>query len=179
MEKILIDQNRHWTGNRYDNLMERACLNELYRLLSLKEIMVLLGVRRCGKTTIFRLLINYLMQHNDPTSIFYVNLDDPYFDAASVDAKYLYKIVENAERFSGTKIAYLFLDEIQNIPGWEKFIKSVYDSEKFKKIFITGSNSSLLQGQYATLLSGRYVNMMIHPLIMALSLQSNSTFLKT
>ena len=57
MEKILVAQNDHWSGQQYDQLLLRSCLDELYRLLSLKEIMVLLGVRRCGKTTIFKLLI--------------------------------------------------------------------------------------------------------------------------
>ena len=92
-----------------------------------------------------------------------MNLDDPYFDAAAVDAKYLYKVIESAERFTGIKIQYLFLDEIQNVKAWEKFIKSVYDSGIFKKIFITGSNSSLLQGEYSTLLSGRYIDHCIYP----------------
>src|SRR5690242_5249259 len=110
MEKLLSAQNRHWTGQSYDRLIQRTCIPELIRLLALKEIMVLLGVRRCGKTTLFRLLINHLIKTCDPKSILYVNLDDPFFDDVAFDAKSLYKIIEEAERFTQVKIQYLFLD---------------------------------------------------------------------
>ena len=164
MEKVLVQQNKHWNGQCYDGLLGRVCLGELLKMLALKEIMVLVGVRRCGKTTLFRQLINYLVEDHDPRSILYINLDDPYFDDVIDNPKGLYAIIENAERYTQTKIQYLFLDEIQNIKGWEKFVKSVYDSEVFKKIFVTGSNSQLLHGHYATLLSGRYIYHYIYPL---------------
>jgi len=56
------------------------------------------------------------------------------------------------------------LDEVQAIYGWERYVKSAYDSGEFVKIFITGSNSSLLSGELATLLSGRYISTQIFPL---------------
>jgi predicted AAA+ superfamily ATPase len=62
-----------------------------------------------------------------------------------------------SEKLTGVKVQYLFLDEVQNVKAWEKFVKAIYDNEVVKKIFITGSNSSLLDGEYATLLSGRYI----------------------
>jgi len=62
------------------------------------------------------------------------------------------------------KSATFFLDEIQNVEGWERFVKSVYDSELFTKIFITGSNSKLLASEYTKLLSGRYFDLQIYPL---------------
>ncbi len=58
---------------------------------------------------------------------------------------------------------YLFLDEIQTVKGWEHFVKSTYDSKVFKKIFVTGSNSSLLETEYSTLLSGRYFADRVYP----------------
>ncbi len=164
MEKILIYQNAHWKAP-YPGLFRRLCLKDLLTLLKTKEVLVLLGVRRSGKTTLFKLIINELLKENiHPQSILYLNLDDPYFDNAEVDAKYLYKIVEKAEQLTQIQVNYLFLDEIQNIKGWEKFVKSTYDSGIYKKIFITGSNSSLLQGDYATLLSGRYIGHSVFPL---------------
>jgi len=60
-------------------------------------------------------------------------------------------------------VQYLFLDEIQSVQGWEHYVKSVYDSQVFRKIFITGSNSSLLQNDFSTLLSGRYFSDEIYP----------------
>lgn len=158
MEKVLAEQNPHWDGISYDHVIERTVLKEFLRLLKLEEIFVLLGIRRCGKTTMFRSIINHLIKSNDPKSILYINLDAPYFDAATNDATFIYKIVEAAEKVTGEKVQYLFLDEVQNINKWEKFVKSSYDSQVYRKIFVTGSNSKLLQTDYTTLLSGRYVD---------------------
>jgi len=97
----------------------------------------------------------------DKKSILYLNLDDPYFSELYSNSKHLYKILEMSEKITGTKVKYLFLDEVQNVKDWEKFVKSIYDNEIVKKIFITGSNSSLLDGEYATLLSGRYIQDMV------------------
>lgn len=164
MDKILLIQNKHWLGKSYVGLIERNILNSLYKKLKLKEIQVILGIRRCGKSTIFKLLINHLMKKENPKSILYVNLDDPFFSDIWNDAKQIYKLLETSEKITGCKVKYLFLDEIQNISGWENFIKSLYDSETIKKIFITGSNSSLLKGQYAHLLSGRHIINQVFPL---------------
>ena len=174
MEKVLTAQNRHWSGQKYTEVVARECFPWLLKLLKLKEVLVLLGVRRCGKTTLFRQIMNHLTGDVDPKAILYINLDDPCFDNAAVDAKYLYTIIENAERLTNTKVHYLFLDEVQNIPGWEKFVKSVYDSGSYKKIFITGSNSKLLNGDYPTLLSGRYVDHTLYPLNVREILQMNA-----
>ncbi len=88
------------------------------------------------------------------------------------DPKKLYQLVISAEKISGEKIAYLFLDEIQNVQGWERFVKSVYDSEVFKNICITGSNSELLLGNYARLLTGRYLTIHVYPLSLGEILQT-------
>lgn len=164
METAILLQNPHWDDRSYSNLMKRSILEKLINKLSLKEIQVLLGVRRSGKSTLFQLLINHLMVQVDPKSILYINFDDPYYADIWQDAKLLYKVIETAEKLTGIKPIYLLLDEIQNVDGWERFVKSNYDSNQFKKIFITGSNSSLLKGNYARLLSGRYVKDYVYPL---------------
>jgi predicted AAA+ superfamily ATPase len=74
-----------------------------------------------------------------------------------------YTLIELAEKLTGEKVKYLFIDEAQAVKGWETFVKSVYDSEIFTKIFVTGSNSSFLQNEYSTLLSGRYLENKIFP----------------
>ncbi len=58
---------------------------------------------------------------------------------------------------------YLFLDEVQHLQGWEVFVKSAYDSELFDKIYVTGSNSKLLQNRFSALLSGRYFENELRP----------------
>lgn len=164
MEKALVMQNRHWKNESYAGLFARELVSVLTEKAKLKEIQVLLGIRRSGKSTLFRLIINHLMTQVDPRSVLYVNLDDPFFSEVCRDARELYRLVETAEKITGRKVSHLFLDEVQNVREWQKFVKSAYDSETFAKIFVTGSNSALLQGDYATLLSGRYVTDHVYPL---------------
>ena len=90
--------------------------------------------------------------------------DDPYFEDLYEDPKQIYRIVEIAEEITEQKIEFLFLDEIHNVNAWERFVKSTYDSKVYKKIFITGSNSKLLNSEYASLLTGRYIDKKIMPL---------------
>ncbi len=156
MEKVILQQNKHWQ-DPYPDLIFREKLKTLIQKLSLKEIQVILGVRRAGKSTLLKLLINHLMTKHDPLSILYINLDDPFYTEIYKDSSRLYQIIDFAEKLSGKKVEYLFLDEIQHVNYWEKYVKSIYDSEVFKKIFITGSNSSLLKGEYMQLLSGRFI----------------------
>lgn len=161
---MITQQNPHWHDGSYPNLMQRTCLPNLIKTLNLKEMQILQGIRRSGKSSIFLLLINHLLQTEEAKSIFYANLDDPFFEDLHNDPKLFYQLIDTAEKLTGTPIQYLFLDEVQNVDGWEKFVKSIYDAEKFKKIWITGSNSSLLNSDYAQLLTGRYLSRMIFPL---------------
>ncbi|MDF1653641.1 MAG: ATP-binding protein [Coxiellaceae bacterium] len=163
-EKVISQQNPHWHSGSYLNLMQRNYLPDLIKTLNLKEMQILQGIRRSGKSSIFLLLINHLLQTEEAKTIFYVNLDDPFFEDLHNDPKLFYQLIDTAEKLTGTTIQYLFLDEVQNVEGWEKFVKSIYDAEKFRKIWITGSNSSLLNSDYAQLLTGRYFSKMIYPL---------------
>ena len=163
MEKILISHNRHW-NQPYSGLYPRDLLRKLVQNLSVKHVQVLQGIRRSGKSTLFKLLINKLIESEDPLEILYVNLEDPFFIKYNEAPEKIYEIVETARKLTGKKVKYLFLDEVQAIAGWEKYVKTVYDNEAFEKIFITGSNSSLLNGEFATLLTGRYLSRMVYPL---------------
>lgn len=163
MEKILVSHNRHW-DRAYTGLYQRDIFQKLVKNLSARHIQVLQGIRRSGKSTLFRLLINHLIKSCDPMEILYLNLEDPFFIKFDKTPEKLYEIVETAQKLTGKKVKYLFLDEVQAITGWEKYVKTVYDNEEFKKIFITGSNSSLLNGEFATLLTGRFLSLMVYPL---------------
>ena len=162
MENTILKHNPHWK-QEYKNLHKRDALSNILSKLHLRQIEVLKGIRRSGKTTLFKLIINHLLENEEPKSILYINLDDPYFSELYSDSKNLYKLLELSEKLTATKVKYLFLDEVQNVTAWEKFVKTIYDNEIVKKIFITGSNSSLLDGEYATLLSGRYLSQTITP----------------
>lgn len=162
MESALINHNPHWVNNA-EVLFERDILPQLLSKIHLRQIHVLKGLRRSGKTTLFKLIIQHLTADHDPKKILYVNLDDPFFTQLYQDSKHLYRLLELSQKLTGEPVEYLFLDEVQNVTGWEKFIKSIYDNQVVKKIFITGSNSSLMEGEYATLLSGRYIADTVYP----------------
>jgi len=163
MEDVILAQNKHWK-NKYENLYERDVFKKLEAYLQTKHIQVIQGIRRSGKSTLFKLLINHLTQTVDPEEILYVNLDDPFFTPYRNDATKFYDIVQTAKKLTQKEVKYLFLDEVQNMKDWESYVKSVYDSELFIKIFVTGSNSTLLEGELATLLTGRYLSVEVHPL---------------
>jgi len=163
LNKVIISQNKHWESP-YQNIYKREIFDKLVSNLDTKHIQVLQGIRRGGKSTLFKLLINHLSLECDPQEILYLNLDDPFFIKYSNDATSFYEIIQTAKKLTQKEIKYLFLDEVQAIDGWERYVKSVYDSEEFSKIFITGSNSSLLNGDLARLLTGRYFNTQVYPL---------------
>lgn len=172
MESALIKHNPHWLGKE-QQLFERDILSHLLSKLHLKQVHVLKGLRRSGKSTLFRLIIQHLSQSNEPKKILYINLDDPFFTPLYQDSKHLYRLLELSEKITQQPVEYLFLDEVQNVTGWEKFVKSIYDNQVVKKIFVTGSNSSLMDGEYASLLSGRYISDTITPLSFKEALKLN------
>lgn len=163
MENVILSQNKHWKS-KYKNLYKRDIFDKLERNLHTKHIQVIQGIRRSGKSTLFKLLINHLTQTIDPEEILYMNFDDPFFTPFREDATKFYDIIQTVKKLTQKEVKYLFLDEVQNMKGWESYVKSVYDSELFTKIFVTGSNSTLLEGELATLLTGRYLSVQVHPL---------------
>ncbi len=125
-------------------------------------IKVITGIRRCGKSVILKQIINELVESGiKEENIIYVNFElSDYFDIK--EAKELDKYIK--EKIVNNKKYYLFFDEIQYVNEWEKVINSYKAKYEDKiSIFVTGSNSDLLSGELATLLSGRYVSFKIKP----------------
>ena len=176
MEQTIINQNPHWTGRKYPNLLPRTVFESLKTNLQTKHIQILTGIRRSGKSSLFAMLINELIEENKPKSILKLNLDNPLFFEIWDNPALLYRLVETAEKITGEKINYLFLDEVQAVNDWETFVKSVYDTETFKKIFVTGSNSSFLQNEYSSFLSGRYLENNVFPYSFNEILQHNNIY---
>lgn len=173
MEQVILNQNKHWKG-KYTDVFQRNVLNVLIDFLPMKEVLILTGIRRSGKSSIFKLLINELLKNTEPTKILFINSEDPHFMPAWHDATKIYGIVQTAERITESEFDYLFIDEVQNIKHWEQFIKSVYESGNYKKIFLTGSNAQLLENDYITFLSGRFIAKKIYPLSFLEILERNN-----
>lgn len=124
-------------------------------------IKVLIGPRRSGKSTILKQIIDSLIKQGIPEeNIVWMNFElSDYFEIDNI--KKLEEFIANKTENIDSKI-YLFFDEIQVVPQWEKLINSYFAKENYD-IYITGSNSKLLSGEFATYLSGRYVELNIYP----------------
>ena len=119
------------------------------------------GIRRTGKSYMMYQQIKRLLEKGVPLSqIVYVNFEDERL--LEMTSKDLNTILEIGLELSGTENRpFLFLDEIQNIDGWEKFVRRIADMKY--KINITGSNSQMLSSEIASTLGGRFVIMHVYP----------------
>ncbi len=135
-------------------------LNELIRWKDQDLIKVVTGIRRCGKSTLFELYIDYLKKEGVKSSqIIHINLEDADYDFK--DYKELYGYI--SKKLNNDENYYVFLDEVQNVPEFQKAVDSLY-IKKNVDVYITGSNAYLLSGELATLLSGRYIEIKMLPL---------------
>lgn len=125
-------------------------------------IKVISGVRRCGKSSIMKLIIKELLSSGiNEDNIVYLNLDKRPYSGISTPSQLDNLIEESTKGIEGKK--YLFIDEIQNVNGFEPVINSWREEGNFS-IFITGSNSYLLSGELVTKLTGRYIEFPLLPL---------------
>lgn len=135
-------------------------LEQLKRFKDKDLIKVVTGIRRCGKSTLFELFINYLQESGiKDEQIIKINLEDADYNFEHY--KELYDFIN--KQLDSKKQYYVFLDEVQNVPMFQKAVDSFY-IKKNVDVYITGSNAYLLSGELATLLSGRYVEIKMLPL---------------
>lgn len=129
-------------------------VDKILDYLSRKEVLILKGIRRCGKSTIMRQVLSKIENG------VYINLDDyRFFNHKSIEL--LEKILNM--HLSDKKL-YLFLDEIQTIPNFESWLRTHYDKESNVKFIVSGSNSTLMSKDLATLMTGRTITFEIMPL---------------
>mgnify|MGYP003299426655 CR=1 FL=1 len=126
-------------------------------------IKILVGIRRCGKSVILNQIIEELRtsKNIDDEHIIFINFEFIEYEDL-LDYKELNRYVK--DRIKDNNVYYLFLDEVQNVDGFEKVVNSLRASIKNLSIFITGSNSKMLSDELSTVLSGRYVLFNINPL---------------
>ncbi|MDD3204685.1 MAG: ATP-binding protein [Lachnospiraceae bacterium] len=136
------------------------------KIMSYKDtpfIKILTGVRRCGKSTILKMVVNELKKQGiKEEQILQYNFDSLEHDDIKT-AKALY--TELKSKLSGEK-TYLFLDEIQEVSAWEKVVNSLMQDTNVD-IYVTGSNSRMMSSEISTYLTGRYISFRIYPLSFA------------
>lgn len=165
-EDVLIEQNPHWEGLFYPQSAERTCFPLLLKYLPSPHVISITGVRRAGKSTLLKQLINFLIKTKkvNPQNILFLNLEHPYFSQYSNDVQYLEKIFEDYLKLTQPRgPVFCLFDEIQFFAKWPIFIKAHYERGNVKFV-ITGSNSFLMSHELLTLLSGRTLPIEVYPL---------------
>jgi len=160
--EILSDQN-FWFKDQNVGIPRYYYLQKFIEKAKTDEISVVSGVRRSGKSTLLLQTAKNLIEKGiDKRNILIVNFEDYRWGKYSLEL--LEQIWETYLQNINVKgKVYLFLDEIHVIPEWERFVRSLYE-KKLATIFVSGSSSKLLSKEYATLLSGRYIELNVSPL---------------
>lgn len=142
-------------------VQRKEYINQLLSWKDDRVIKVVTGIRRCGKSTLLAQFQNILREKGiEDEQIISINFEELEYEDL-LDYKKLYTFLK--ERINPNKQNYIFLDEIQRVESYEKVVDSLYVKE-YIDIYITGSNSYMLSGDLATLLTGRYVEIKMLPL---------------
>jgi len=165
-KKELIEILQEW--NFWKKELDTGKERELYlekclRFLNVNVVVSIIGIRRSGKSYIMRQTIKKLIKKGtESKNILMVNFEDRRF--AEFYPKFLDEIYETYIEFlKPDKEQFIFLDEIHNVPKWEKWVRTMHELGK-GKIIISGSSSSLLTGELASILTGRHLDVFIFPL---------------
>lgn len=162
--EILTSYNRFWSSGIIEAGIGRDILSACLGQLDSKEVVVLKGVRRCGKSTLMAQVIRELLARNvQSSSILRINLEEPLFSS-----EYSVELLEQIYRTYRERVqpegkCWLFMDEVQNVPGWESWVRGRGETEDIK-IFVTGSSSQMLSREIGTKLTGRHVSFEVYPL---------------
>jgi len=140
--------------NRYDYI------NEIKKFIDVPVVKILAGVRRCGKSTILDMIKEELISNGkDEVSIISRKYNEIQFE--DMTAKEMYS--DLTKEFKAGQRYYLFLDELQEIKGWEKVVNDIFEKYNID-IYVTGSNSKLMSSEISTYLTGRYVLIPVYTL---------------
>jgi len=153
---------------------------EIILSLEKKFINDVVGPRRAGKTYLMFLTIKKLREQLDKEAIIYINFENR--KLLPLKESYFHSIIEFVyaeELLKKYDPVYIFLDEVQRIQGWERYVRSIDDEFKGKiKVFVSGSSANLLSKEYSTLLTGRHLTTTVFPLSFQEFLRFKGVFLK-
>ena len=154
LKELLIEYKQRFLTARTD-LIRREVQDNIEPFIEFKEVVIITGPRRGGKSSLMKLICDDLIKKYKvpPSNILYLNFEDERFIEFNIsDFAQIYELFLQINRPTGR--LYFFLDEIQNVTGWEKWVNRLYENENIK-IFLTGSNASLLSSEISTALTGR------------------------
>jgi predicted AAA+ superfamily ATPase len=166
LKRVIVEQQQFLSTAAHDELWEREYQTDIRSSLENDHIVFLTGVRRSGKSYLLKIVKQITSQEKDleDRNFLYINFEDERL--VNIEAHQLSGIIELYFRLYqpdfDKKILLLF-DEIQHIPHWDRWINRLFEQKRFK-IFITGSNASLLKKETGKLLTGRSLSVEIFPL---------------
>jgi len=160
MKDIIKTILYEWQERELPEVLEREFSFSDYLKLKIRKIIVVTGFRRTGKTYLIFKLIQKLLAKEKRENILYINFED---ERIPEKTEFLTQLLPTIKETFGKAPKFLFLDEIQNIPHWSKWLRRVYDKEKIN-FFVTGSSSKMSSREIPTELRGRCLEIKIFPL---------------
>lgn len=162
MLDILYQWNR-WGRATLPSGHPRDVTSRVANFIDTNDIVALVGLRRAGKTTVLFQLMDVLTARGTPEqAILHFNFEEPAI-ASRLSVELLDEIYQSYRgEVYPVGQAYVFFDEIQNVPGWEKWVRTRSETEDIK-IFVTGSSSKLMSRELATVLTGRHIEFYVTP----------------
>lgn len=159
MIEIIRTLLNEWKERTLPKVIDRE--TDLYHYVDVKprKIIVITGFRRTGKTYLVFHTIQRLLKEVSKSQAVYINFED---ERIPLKTEFLTSLIPSIKQ-SYNKIEFLFLDEIQNIPEWSKWLRRIYDTEKIR-IFVTGSSSKMSSKEIPTELRGRFLEIKVFPL---------------
>ncbi|MBI4445579.1 MAG: ATP-binding protein [Acidobacteria bacterium] len=173
---VLQDWNP-WTRELNAGVPRNQYLSKLMGFLKTNQVVTITGARRAGKSFLMRQAANGLQAEGvNKNNVLFVNLEDPRF--SKLDVKLLGQIYDTYLEFLAPQgQVFVFLDEAQEVSGWEKWVRSMHELRK-AKIVVSGSNANLLSKELGTLLTGRHLDLSVFPLSFQEFLSFNKLELK-
>lgn len=151
---------QEWVEKKLPDIYPREKEIDLSDLKPLKKIRVITGFRRTGKTYLVFSAIKKILQNHSKKDVLYLNFED---ERVPTHTETLTNLIPSFQSFFGQKPKYLFLDEVQNVPLWSKYIRRILDNEDIQ-IFLTGSSSKMSSFELPTELRGRSLEQKVWPL---------------
>ncbi len=170
----VLERWNRWGRAELASGIKRDITPAVIRTIDAEELVVLMGPRRCGKSTILYQVMDHLENAGvSPKAILHVNFEDPAL-SINLNINLLDQIYDEyrAKVYPQGK-AYIFFDEIQRVESWERWVRARNETEDIK-IFVTGSSAQLMSRELATLLTGRHLSFTVLPLNFAEFLRFNN-----
>ena len=159
----ILDDWNFWRQELDTGIVRKTYLDRFKELSTSNQIITITGPRRAGKSYLMRQMNLYLLSKGfKKENLLFVNFEDPRF--TSLDTKLMDQIFSTYIEFLTPEGEItIFMDEVQEVEGWEKWVRMMHELKK-AKLIISGSNAKLLSRELGTLLTGRHLDLSVFPL---------------